>query len=186
MAMADETITKTGTAAALPARLHHNAYVCADQERTRGFYEDILGLPLIATWIERTEMEGRTVNFSHTFYGLGDGGALAFFNFQDPEAQARFTPKAQPNFVHIALKVSPLTQDAIRTRCLAADVATRTIDHGYCTSLYMTDPDGLRLEFTRDVEEVDAIDAHQRATAHAALARWTAGDTTPNNDVRPH
>ena len=184
--MADEMITKPRTAAELPARLHHNAYVCADQERTRRFYEDILGLPLIATWIERAEMDGRAVSFCHTFFGLGDGGALAFFNFQDPELQARFTPQAQPAYVHIALKVSPATQDAIRGRCEAADVATRTLDHGYCTSLYLTDPDGLRLDFTRDVENVDAIDAHQRATAHASLARWTAGDATPNNDVRPH
>jgi catechol 2,3-dioxygenase-like lactoylglutathione lyase family enzyme len=53
MAMANETITKPRTGAELPQRLHHNAYVCADQERTRHFYEDILGLPLIATWIER-------------------------------------------------------------------------------------------------------------------------------------
>jgi glyoxylase I family protein len=186
MAMADETITKPDAGAKLPERLHHNAYVCADQERTRAFYEDVLGLPLIATWIEQTEMDGRTASFSHTFYGLADGGALAFFNFQDPELQARFTPKAQPSFVHIALKASPATQDEIKGRCEAAGVATRTMDHGYCTSLYLTDPDGLRLEFTRDVEGVAAIDAHQRATAHASLARWTAGDTTPNNDVRPH
>ena len=184
--MADATISKPGLGAGLPQRLHHNAYVCADQERTRRFYEDILGLPLIATWIERTEMDGRTVSYSHTFYGLGDGGALAFFNFQDPEVQARFTAKAQPPFVHIALKASAATQDEISGRCEAAGVATRTIDHGYCTSLYLSDPDGLRLEFTRDVDYVDQIDAHQRATAHASLARWTAGDTTPNNDVRPH
>jgi glyoxylase I family protein len=184
--MADGTISKPKAGAMLPERLHHNAYVCADQERTRAFYEDVLGLPLIATWIEQTEMDGRTASYCHTFYGLGDGGALAFFNFQDPELQARFTAKAQPAFVHIALKVSPETQDQISSRCEAAGVATRTIDHGYCTSLYLTDPDGLRIEFTRDVDGVEAIDANQRATAHAALARWTAGDATPNNDVRPH
>ena len=184
--MGDETITQPNSGAQLPARLHHNAYVCADQERTRRFYEDILGLPLIATWIEQTEMEGRMVSFCHTFFGLADGGALAFFNFQDPDVQARLTPAAQPAFVHIALKVSGAAQDGIKARCEAAGVATRTIDHGYCTSLYLTDPDGLRLEFTCDVEHVDAIDAHQRATAHASLARWTAGDATPNNDVRPH
>jgi hypothetical protein len=43
----------------LPERLYHHAYVCADQERTRRFYEDVLGLPLIATWIEREEYEGQ-------------------------------------------------------------------------------------------------------------------------------
>src|ERR1700722_14008577 len=132
MAMVDETSTRSKADATLPARLHHNAYVCADQERTRRFYEDVLGLPLIATWIEQTEMDGRTVNFSHTFFGLADGGALAFFNFQDPAGQARVPPKPQPAFVHIALKVSAATQDGIKGRCEAAGVATRTIDHGYC------------------------------------------------------
>ena len=43
----------TSVLSELPIRLHHNAYVCADQERTRHFYEDIVGLPLVATWIEQ-------------------------------------------------------------------------------------------------------------------------------------
>jgi glyoxylase I family protein len=184
--MAADSANSSIPAPGLPERLHHNAYVCADQERTRCFYEDVLGLPLVATWIERGEFEGRPLVYSHTFFGLGDGGALAFFNFQDPEIQARFTASAQPPFVHIALKVAPATQEEIRDRCDAAGVATRTIDHGYCTSLYVSDPDGLRLEFTRDADDIDRIEANQRATARAALARWIAGDTTPNNDVRPH
>jgi glyoxylase I family protein len=184
--MAAESNSAPRSVSELPQRLHHNAYVCADQERTRRFYEDVLGLPLIATWIEHGELEDRPMVYSHTFFGLGDGGALAFFNFQDPEIQARFTALAQPPFVHIALKVAPATQDEIRGRCEAAGIATRTLDHGYCTSLYVSDPDGLRLEFTRDADDIERIDTHQRATAHAALARWIAGDATPNNDVRPH
>ncbi len=143
-------------------------------------------MPLIATWIEHGELDGRPLVYSHTFFGLGDGGALAFFNFQDPQIQARFTASAQPPFVHIALKRLARDSGEIRDRCEAAGVTTRSIDHGYCTSLYVSDPDGLRLEFTRDAEDIDRIEAHQRATARAALARWTAGDTTPNNDVRPH
>ena len=34
-----------------------------------------------------------------------------------------------------------------------------TSDHGYCKSLYITDPNGLLLEFTVDHPEVDEIDA---------------------------
>src|SRR4051812_45692503 len=88
----------------LPQRLHHNAYVVADQERTRHFYEDVLGLPLIATWIEREEHDGMMLVFSHTFYGLADGSALAFFSFKEPEQQASFAAVRQGLFVHIALK----------------------------------------------------------------------------------
>ena len=32
--------------AQLPMRLHHTAYVTKDQEKTRQFYEDVIGLPL--------------------------------------------------------------------------------------------------------------------------------------------
>ena len=68
----------TSVLSELPTRLHHNAYVCADQERTRHFYEDIVGLPLVATWIEQgqsPDFPGREISFAHTFFAIGDGGA---------------------------------------------------------------------------------------------------------------
>ena len=36
----------------LPQRLHHHAYVVRDQEKNRQFFEDLLGIPLVATWCE--------------------------------------------------------------------------------------------------------------------------------------
>jgi glyoxylase I family protein len=39
--------------AQLPLRLHHYAFVVRDQEVNRRFFEDVLGLPLVATWCER-------------------------------------------------------------------------------------------------------------------------------------
>ena len=38
----------------LPLRLHHNAYVVKDHEANRRFLEDLLGIPLVATWCEKT------------------------------------------------------------------------------------------------------------------------------------
>ena len=40
------------------ARLHHNAWITRDQEATRRFYEDLIGLPLVATWSETDELFG--------------------------------------------------------------------------------------------------------------------------------
>lgn len=60
----------------LPARLHHNAYVTKDQEATRAFYEDLIGLPLVATWSEADELFGAERVYCHTFFGLGDGSAV--------------------------------------------------------------------------------------------------------------
>jgi catechol 2,3-dioxygenase-like lactoylglutathione lyase family enzyme len=174
---------------ALPLRLHHNAYVCADQERTRHFYEDIVGMPLLATWIEEAEFPefpGRRTSYSHTFYGMGDGGALAFFNFADPEAAAAYKAQAQHRFVHIALAVTADGQRQIKQRLEKASLPVREVDHGYCTSIYVQDPDGLLVEFTSDPPDADKIGERQRATAHETLRRWTEGDRTVNNDIRLH
>src|SRR5438105_1343191 len=163
----------------LPLRLHHNAYVCANQERTRHFYEDIVGLPLVATWIEESEFPefpGKKVSFAHTFFGIGDGGALAFFEFADPEVAAKYKALKQPFFVHLALAVTTATQDEIQQRLEAEGIPVRVRDHGYCRSIYATDPDGLVVEFTSDPPDVDRISAQQRSSAHAALKRWMAVD----------
>lgn len=174
---------------ALPLRLHHNAYVCADQEQTRRFYEDVIGLPLLATWIEEAEFPdfpGRRLSYCHTFFGIADGGALAFFNFADAEASAAYKAQKQPSFVHIALAVTEAGQQEIKQRLTGASLPVREVDHGYCKSIYVQDPDGLLVEFTADAPDADRIGARQRATAHETLRRWTTGDRSVNNDVRPH
>ena len=50
-----DTIEKTSPGRArllshLPERLHHHAYVVKDHEANRRFLEDLLGIPLVATW----------------------------------------------------------------------------------------------------------------------------------------
>jgi len=171
----------------LPLRMHHHAFVVADQERTRHFYEDIIGLPLRATWIETEHFQGETLVFSHTLYGLADGSALAFFNFADKDIQARFNVGPQKNLCyHIALAVDAETQQQIIDRCNAAGIKPMVLDHGYCKSVYITDPDGLQVEFTLDAPNVDAINEYQQRIAHQSLKAWQAGDTRPNNNVRPH
>ena len=112
-----------------------------DQEKTRQFYEDVIGLPLIATWCESDELFGKVRTYCHTFFGIGDGGALAFFQFADPEDQEEFGPKmpASP-FHHIALNVDAETQAGIEARIAKAGIKppeTYVLEHGYCRSVYV-------------------------------------------------
>ena len=173
----------------LPLRLHHNAYVVKDHEANRHFLEDVLGIPLIATWCEKTYRAdlGREVEFCHTFFGLKDGGALAFFQFADEEmyqlTQAKEPAKVDTHF-HIALKASEQTYEELKARLNAAGEPFRETDHGYCKSIYTTSPDGMILEFTCDPPDVEEIDALRRADAHRELARWLAGDRRVNNELR--
>ena len=163
-----------------PRRLHHAAWVTRDQEATRHFYEDILGIPLVATWAEKSPATGR--EYCHTFFTFGDGGALAFFQYADQDEQ----PVELQSPGHLAFECDADTQQGIKERLEANGYELRVTDHGYCVSLYVTDPNNLRLEFTVDHPDVEQINTYQRTYAHATLQRWLAGDHTPNNDFRPH
>jgi hypothetical protein len=50
--------------------------------------------------------------------------------------------------------------------------------------VYVTDPNGLILEFTLDHPRADRIARDRRADAHAELKRWLAGNHTSNNTYR--
>ena len=80
----------------LPSRLHHTAYTTKDMEKTREFYEEVIGLSLVATWSESDELFGKVRTYCHCFFGLADGGALAFFQFADQDAtKARLVRQSQ-------------------------------------------------------------------------------------------
>jgi glyoxylase I family protein len=177
--------------AQLPLRLHHQAFAVEDQEKTRQFMEEVLGIPLVATWCEkvfRPEV-GREVEYCHTFYELADGGAIAYFQYADRECWEMNRPqpakRGDAGALHSAFKATRETQDEIKARLERAGFAYRFIDHGYCQSLYVTSPDGVRMEFTVDAPDVEAIAKMRRADAHAELRRWLSGDRRTNNEDRP-
>lgn len=172
----------------LPTRLHHYAVVIRDHEENRKFIEDVLGIPLVATWCESVYNPDlkRNVDYCHTFYEFGDGGALAFFQYADPADYERLKPANLLVGQHIAFKVDRATQDEIAARLEAAGISYRRTDHGYCLSIYLVSPDELRLEFTVDAPDAAEIAAMRRADAHTELKRWLGGDRRVNNDIRGH
>ena len=171
-----------------PQRLHHYAFVIKDGEANRRFFEDIIGMPLVATWCERSAYplleRKREVDYCHTFYAMGDGGTLAFFQFADEEAYEELRVRRPGVGQHIAMKADEAAYAEIVGRLAAAGLDYRETDHGYCHSVYVTSPDGLLVEFTVDPPNVAEIDARQRANCHDDLARWLDGHREPNNNER--
>jgi catechol 2,3-dioxygenase-like lactoylglutathione lyase family enzyme len=173
-----------------PTRLHHTAYVTQDLEKTRAFYEDLIGLPLEATWCEADELFGEIRTYCHCFFGLEDGSALAFFQFANARDREQFGPKMPDTpFHHIALNVDKATQASIEARLAAAgyrEPDTFVLEHGYCRSLYAVDPNGMIVELTCDVPaavQPEAVNA-RREMARGELKRWLSGDHTSNNTYR--
>ena len=69
-------------AAVTSIRMHHSAYVSADPERTRVFYEDIIGLPLSGFWIENETLGGVVHEFrqSRTIARVIHMSCISVFN----------------------------------------------------------------------------------------------------------
>jgi catechol 2,3-dioxygenase-like lactoylglutathione lyase family enzyme len=152
--------------------LHHNAYRCRDSEETRRFYEDFLGLPLARTLDIGETRTGRATHVLHTFYQMGDGSFLAFFEAPDMP----FEFKTQHDYdLHIALEVDERTLQEMFARGKAGSIETRgIIDHGFIHSIYFRDPNGYVIELTarsgRNAEDADGTGN----SARAKLDRWQA------------
>lgn len=152
-------------------KLHHSAYRCRDSEETRAFYEDFLGLRLAGTlWIDETK-SGRSTDTLHTFYELGDGSYIAFFEAPDMP----FEFKNQHDYdLHIALEADPGTQTEMFEKGNANGIETRGVsDHGFIHSIYLRDPNGYVVELTvKQPDHDDDMDPDING-AREKLDEWT-------------
>ena len=150
--------------------LHHNAYRCRDSEETRQFYEGFLGLPLACALEIRETMTGRPTETLHTFYRLGDGSFLAFF--EAPDLPFEFRP--QHDFdLHIALEVDASGLESMLARAAVRGVRARGIaEHSMIRSVYFEDPNGYVIELAAKTAAHDTMMDPARNGARATLDRW--------------
>jgi catechol 2,3-dioxygenase-like lactoylglutathione lyase family enzyme len=152
--------------------LHHNAYRCRDSGETRAFYEDFLGLRLACSLEIDETMTGRKTRTLHTFYEMGDGAYLAFFEAPDMP----FDFKRQHDYdLHIALEVDEGELAPMMAKGKARGIETRGVsDHGFIHSIYFRDPNGYVIELTaKTAQHAQATDP-ARNSAREKLDRWQA------------
>jgi glyoxylase I family protein len=118
--------------------IHHIALICSDYERSRAFYRDILGLPVIREVWRAERLSWKC--------DLDAGNAqIELFSFPDPPARPS-RPEAC-GLRHLAFLVDDL--DAEVARLDAAEVICEPIRIDEYTSqrfTFFADPDGLPLE----------------------------------------
>ncbi len=157
--------------------LHHTAYRCRDSEETRKFYEDFLGLPLSATLELKETKTGRQTETLHTFYALGDGSFLAFFEAPDMP----FDFKVQHDYdLHIALEVEYDDLQRMLEKGKAAGIPSRGVsDHDFIHSVYFQDPNGYIVELTAKMpHHAQAVDPKQNR-AREKLDGWQKRKPAP-------
>ncbi len=151
--------------------LNHVAYVTEDTARTRRFYEEVLGFPLVAAVRNDYDPETRSTRRSlHTFFAMGNGEVIAFFEI---EGVKQAPPDGAPVWArHFAMSVDSRAQlDEWHARLRSHGVeVTDVVDHdGLWFSIYFMDPNGVLLELTHQTRPLTADDA---ASANSMLEQW--------------
>jgi catechol 2,3-dioxygenase-like lactoylglutathione lyase family enzyme len=139
--------------------VHHVAYATRDPEATYEFYSQKLGMTLMRTENHR-QGDGF---FRHFFFDMGGGEALAFFQVQDVGEKPDYSTRISrglglPIWVnHIAFRLDTLEElETMKKRMHEQGIDELTeIDHGWSTSVYAVDPNGIMVEFcvTTDAEQ---------------------------------
>jgi catechol 2,3-dioxygenase-like lactoylglutathione lyase family enzyme len=154
-------------------RTHHFAWRCKDAEETRAFYEDLLGMPLAhLIRADTVPSTGEHCPYVHLFFKMADNSFVAFFDLGD-DLKAEPSPNTPAWVNHFAMKVESLEAlERFKQRLQDAGVEVLGVtDHGFVRSIYFFDPNGIRLEFSVDMEDENVSQA-AIDNAHARLSDW--------------
>lgn len=157
--------------------VHHLVFVSNDLKASHDFYTNVMKMRLTAAIHVPPLPEEDAM---HLFYDMGGGNQLAFFWFR--EAPAALPEQAHPasaahvsahgSMHHVAFEVD--AEDDVlawREHLKAQNVkVTPMIDHGFCKSIYLQDPDGVQLEISHWVRVLDQRDISDAVLAQAGIA----------------
>ncbi|MBM7788948.1 VOC family protein [Tenggerimyces flavus] len=120
--------------------VHHVALLSSDVEQTVRFYQDILGFPLTEIF-ENRDYRGS----NHFFFHLGNGNLLAFFDF--PGLDLGPYAEVLGGLHHLCISMEPEQWAQAKQRL--DDAGVKYLEESG-TSLYLSDPDGARVELIAD------------------------------------
>ena len=119
--------------------VHHVALLSSDVETTIRFYQDLLEFPLTELF-ENRDYEGST----HFFFDIGHGNTIAFFDF--PGLDLGPYGEVLGGLHHLAISMPPDRWTHVKAKLDDAGVEYAHVDG---SSIYVRDPDGVRLELMR-------------------------------------
>ncbi|HMC51290.1 MAG TPA: VOC family protein [Acidimicrobiales bacterium] len=159
----------------------HVAFATKDLSATHDFYTELMGFRLVKVVVGPTESDGWA---KHAFYDTGGEGMIAFWELHDDSIEDGWrtelsTGLGLPLWVnHVAFTAGSVDELAQRRRLWQEHgITVVEIDHGFCTSIYATDPNGVMVEFccqTREFTEEEQ-----------AAARRLLGDPSPEIEPAP-
>lgn len=160
----------------------HTARPTWKLRETIEFYRDKLGLPLVHVISARGWGPATHPDFLHFFFDSGNGSTIAFFYYLGSDMPAGLRgreamPPLPDDHVFDATHTAWIVEGSDelqawkqRLEAQGLKVSVETT-HEVIESIYVRDPNGYFIEFTRKLRPLDALDARDGAlTLQAALA----------------
>jgi catechol 2,3-dioxygenase-like lactoylglutathione lyase family enzyme len=144
----------------------HVAIPISDARRSREFYGEVLGLPLVSA-LSGDDWDGHP--WLLMFFELADGRLLALSAFAGVSIE--HGPQLPADARHYALATDDLA--GWRKRLAEHKIAVREEDHGRQRSLFIEDPDHTVWEITSPASP--AAHGEDAEAAAAVVGRWLAG-----------
>jgi len=162
-----------------------------DLDRTRDFYENVLGFKAVRCDIIKVKEGGQ---IRHIFFDTGRDQLIAFMEARGvPGVPARYdagitrglgVPAA---FYHFAFEAGSETGlDEKRRELIAKGIeVTDVVDHDWAKSIYFKDPNGLQLEFCCFTRNLNANDARMQDRFEMSVKRLGLEDPQALGAAQP-
>jgi catechol 2,3-dioxygenase-like lactoylglutathione lyase family enzyme len=132
---------------------HHIALATRDLAATHRFYTEVMGFKVVKVVAAPTPEESGWAK--HVFYDTGNGEMIAFWEIHDAQIEAgpwtgdlSMVLGLPPWVNHVAFDAPTLAAlEARKQHWRKHGLTVAEIDHGFCTSIYATDPNEILVEF---------------------------------------
>ena len=139
--------------------VHHITLVGSTKQSAIDFWEGALGMPFV---MEQPNLGKLDEN--HLYFDPGDGRLLTVFTNESRVDAQRHAPREVGCVEHIAFNVSRATFQQAPARLQAHGIEFIERDRGFMDSIYLHDPNGLKVELAcykfeapHGVREVDVL-----------------------------
>jgi len=144
--------------------LHHITIVGSTKQSAIDFWEGALGMPFV---LEQPNLGKPDEN--HLYFDPGDGRLLTVFTSETRQDARRDAPREIGCVEHIAFNVSRATFQQAPGRLLERGIEFIQRDRGFMDSIYLHDPNGLKVELAcykfEPPEGVTAVEVLMKAHA---------------------
>ncbi len=159
---------------------HHVAITTKDMQATHEFYSNVMGFQLVR--VEKA-IPNKHSWAKHFFYDTGNGEMLAIWEIHDDSLDANHSTSISKGLGlpiwsnHIAFRLDDLDElKATVDQINSHGIDVTEINHGWCTSIYVNDPNEIMVEFCVTTSE---FTEHDRDQALKAIISDDVEDNPP-------